>query len=169
MFEYMAGRTCTSAHAAHRLLDFGYYDEALSLSRNIAEIGNLVHLFLKDGSHIRRWLDLPETERRNVYQPVGVRKALEALGESAPTDRDRYAWLCEIGTHINPRTRPQAHNAEARPLLGAVFQKEGWQVAVESLAWSVCTVSAPLAKLAVLDGHNAQRLFDESIALAEAL
>ena len=169
VFEYLAGRTCTSAHSAYRLIGFGYYDEALSLSRNIAEIGNLVQLFFADNSHIRSWLDLPESKRRVAYGPVSVRKSLEALNTVVPTDRDQYAWLCEVGTHVTPRTLPQAHNVESRPILGAVFQREGWDVAIESLAWSVCTVSAPLAKLAELDRAQAERLFEESIALVGAL
>lgn len=53
VFEYLAGRTCTSALSAFRLMSFGYYDEALALSRNIAEIGNLAYLFFADGAHIR--------------------------------------------------------------------------------------------------------------------
>ena len=169
VFEYLAGRTCTSAHSAYRLVGFGYYDEALALSRNIAEIGNLVHLFFTDNSHIRLWLDLSDKDRRRAYGPASIRKALTTLGAVVPTDQDRYAWLCEIGTHVTPRTLPQAHNDESRPILGAVFQQEGWKVAMESLAWSVCTVSAPLAKLALLDRQHAERLFEESVSLAEAL
>jgi hypothetical protein len=169
IFEYLAGRTCTSAQSAFRLLDFGYYDEALALSRNIAEIGNLVHLFFVDNSHVRLWLDLPSKERRRKYSPVSVREALHSLGAVVPTDQDRYSWLCEVGTHVTPAMRPQAHNDEKRPILGGLLQPEGMRICIESLAWSVCTVSAPLAKLAVLDLEHAQRLFQESISLAESL
>lgn len=169
VFEYLAGRTCTSAHSAYRLIGFGYYDEALSLSRSISEIGNLVQLFFVDNSHLRSWLDLADDERRRAYGPVNVRKTLETLGTVVPTDQNQYAWLCEVGTHVTPRTLPQPHNAESRPILGAVFQSDGWNVAVASLAWSVCTVAAPLAKLAILDRGHAERLFEESIALASLL
>jgi hypothetical protein len=169
VLEYLAGRTCTSAHAAYRLIGFGYYDEAISLSRSVSEIGNLVQLFFIESSHLRRWLDLPDDERRRAYGPINVRKTLESLGTVVPTDQDQYAWLCEVGTHVTPRTMPQSHNAESRPILGAVFQRDGWKVAVESLAWSVCTVAAPLSKLALLDRSHAERLFEESIALARAL
>ena len=169
VLEYLAGRTCTSAHSAYRLIGFGYYDEALSLSRSISEIGNLVQLFFVDGSHLCRWLDLPDDERRRAYGPVNVRRALESLGAVVPTDQDQYAWLCEVGTHVTPRTLPQSHNAESRPILGAVFQRNGWEVAVESLAWSVCTVAAPLAKLVIVDRRHAERLFEESVALAGVL
>ena len=167
--EYLAGRTCTSAHSAYRLMGFGYYDEALALSRNIAEIGNLVHLFFTENSHIRKWLDLPETDRRCQYSAVNVRRKLESLGSVVPTDRDQYSWLCQVGTHVSPQTVPQAHNSEMRPILGAVFQKDGWAISIESLAWSVCTVSGPIAKLALLDPEHAERLFEETISLAEIL
>jgi hypothetical protein len=169
VFEYLAGRTCTSVHSAYRLIGFGYYDEALGLSRNISEIGNLVHLFFTENSHIRGWLDLPERERRKTYSPVGVRRALEDLGAIVPTDQDKYSWLCEIGTHVTPKTLPQAHNSDKRPILGAVFQPEGLDTALESLAWSTCTVSCPLAKLAILDRGHAELLLEETIALAESL
>jgi hypothetical protein len=169
VFEYLAGRTCTSAQSAYRLIGFGYYDEALALSRNVAEIGNLAHLFFTDNSHIRLWLDLPDKDRRRNYSPAMVRSKLTSLGAVVPTDQDRYSWLCEIGTHVTPRTLPQAHNDEKRPLLGAVFQPEGWEISMEALAWSVCTVSAPLAKLALLDREHAERLFEESISLASML
>lgn len=167
--EYLAGRTCTSAHSAFRLIGFGYYDEALALSRNIAEIGNLVHLFFAENSHMRKWLDLPETDRRRQYSAVNVRRKLESLGSVVPTDQDRYAWLCQVGTHVSPQTVPQAHNSDMRPILGAAFQKNGWSTCIESLAWSVCTVSGPLAKLAMLDREPAERLFEDTISLVEIL
>lgn len=169
VFEYLAGRTCTSAKSAYRLIGFGYYDEALALSRNIAEIGNLVHLFFTENSHVRRWLDSTDQERRRNYTPAKVRSALTSLGSVVPTDQDRYAWLCEIGTHVTPRTLPQAHNSEKRPILGAVFQTEGLGVSLEALAWAVCTASAPLAKLSLLEHQHAERLFEASISLAELL
>lgn len=169
VFEYLAGRTCTSVHSAYRLIGFGYYDEALALTRNIAEIGNLVQLFFIDNSHVRSWLDFSDKERRRAYSPASVRSALEKLGAVVPTDRDRYSWLCEVGTHVTPRTVPQAHNDQQRPILGAVLQHDGLKSATESLAWSVCTVSAPLSKLALLEQGYAERLFEESISLAKLL
>lgn len=169
VFEYLAGRTCSSAHSAFRLIGFGYYDESLSLTRNIAEIGNLANLFFTDHSHIRLWLDLPDKERRRAYGPASVRTKLTSLGAVVPTEQDSYSWLCEVGTHVTPRTRPQSHNAEMRPTLGAVLQSEGLKMSLEALAWSVCTVSAPLAKLAILERANAERLFEESIALINVL
>jgi hypothetical protein len=169
VFEFLAGRTCTSALATFRLMGFGYYDEALALSRNIAEIGNLVHLFFEDSTHVRLWLDLPDKERRQRYSPLGVRSALEKLGSVVPTDQDQYSWLCAVGTHVTPRTIPQGHNQERRPILGAAFQLDGWNTSLAALTWSVCTVSGPIAKLSILDRAHSERLLEETIALVQVL
>ena len=105
----------------------------------------------------------------NVLKKPAVRNELEKLGAVVPTDQDMYGWLCEVGTHVSPRTRPQSHNDEKRPVLGAVMQHEGWKVSMESLAWSVCTVSGPLAKLMLLKKDIAHRLVEEAIELAELI
>lgn len=169
VIEYLSGRVCTSTHSSFRLLSFGYYDESIALTRNISEIGNLTQLFIADDAHIRNWLDATDRERKNKYNPVGVRKLLEAAGSVIPTDQDRYSWLCETGKHITPKTLPQAHNTETRPILGMVYQPEGVELTLDALAWSVCTVSGPMAKLAILDKAPAERLLSKTISLAELL
>ena len=126
----MAGRTYTSAASAYKLMCLGYYDESLGLSRNIAEIGNLTHLFFTDNRPVRLWLDISDEQRRKQYSPVKVRLALEEIGSVVPTDKDRYAWLSEVGVHVNPQTLPQSHNNEQRPILGNVFQAEDWNASL---------------------------------------
>ena len=169
VFEYLAGRTTTSTNSAFRLMNFGYYDEALNLTRSIAEIGNLTHLFFVENAHMREWLDASDGERRSKYSPVQVRKSLEALGSVIPTDQDTYAWLCQIGTHVSPMTRPQAHNADNKPVLGQIFQRDGLETTLNALAWSVCTVSGPTAKLAVFERRHAERLVEETIELVKLI
>jgi hypothetical protein len=167
--EHLAGRACTSAQAAIRLMGFGYYDEALSLTRNIAEIGNLLYLFSSEPSHIRNWLDAPEIERQRAYSPVKVRIALEKLGAVVPTDEVQYAWLCEVATHVTPRTLPGAHNAERRPVLGGVHQPDGVTRVLHALTWAVCAVSGAAARIAIVKRSHAERLTAETIALVEKL
>lgn len=169
IFEYFSGRVCTTAHSSLRLLTFGYYDESLALTRNISEIGNLTFLFLSEPNHIRNWLDATDRDRKRNYSPVGVRRLLEDAETVIPTNQERYSWLCEAGTHITPKTLPQAHNSDNRPILGAMHQPKGVEVALDALAWSVCTVSGPLAKLADLDEAPAERLLNETISLAMLL
>ncbi|NML43994.1 hypothetical protein HHL11_09555 [Ramlibacter sp. G-1-2-2] len=169
VFEYLAGRTCTSALGSYRLIGFGYYDESLALSRNISEIGNLMQLFFSDAAHIRKWIDSSEKERRHDYSPAAVRKTIEALDGVVPTDKDHYAWLCEVGTHVNPSTLPGAHNDERRPILGSIFQTQGHETSVRALAWAVCTVAGPLAKLAILERQHANELLEQTLSLVELL
>lgn len=169
MFEYLSGRTVTSVNSAVRLLGIGYYDEALSISRRIAEIGNLAQLFFSENKHIRSWLDASDQIRKKNYSPASVRKSLEKIGSVIPTDQDTYTWLCEVGTHVTPKTRPQAHNSTGRPLLGAVLQPKGIEIALQSLAWSVCTVSGPTAKLAIIPEANSNALLEETIEHAKIL
>lgn len=169
IFEYISGRVVTSTNAAVRLIGFGYYDEALSLSRSIAETGNLLQLFMVDNRHIRLWLDAPDQERRKQYSPVNVRRAIEQLGSVIPTDQTTYSWLCEVGTHATPKTKPQSHNSIDLPILGAMCQPTGVEIALNSLAWSVCTVSGPLAKLALIKSTPAKRIVNRTIRLAEVL
>lgn len=169
IIEYLAGRTVTSVQAGYRLLGFGYYDEVLALARNVSETGNLVQLFYVDPDHIRLWLDSPEKERRNSYSPAAVRKLLAKKGAVVPTDQEEYSWLCEVATHVNPSTKPQAHQNADKPILGAIFQESGWSVAFEKLAWSLCTVAGPVAKIAIVPRQNAERVVEETIALVQLL
>jgi hypothetical protein len=169
VLEYLIGRVCTSAQSAIRLMGFGYYDEALALTRNIAEIGNLLHLFFSDTTHLRSWLDASESDRQREYSPVKVRIALEKIGAVIPTDKVQYAWLSEVATHVTPRTLPGAHNLENRPILGAVPQSEGLTKVLHALTWAVCAVSGAAAHLAILERSYAERLNEETIALIEKL
>jgi hypothetical protein len=167
--EYLVGRVCTSAQSAIRLMGFGYYDEALALIRNIAEIGNLLYLFFSDTAHLRRWLDAPESERQREYSPIKVRIALEKLGAVIPTDQAQYAWLSEVATHVTPQTLPGAHNLENQPILGAVHQPKGLTKVLHALTWAVCAVGGPVAHLAMVDRSHAERLNEETIALIKKL
>jgi hypothetical protein len=137
--------------------------------RNVAEIGNLMNLFFVEPSNIRLWLDLPEQERRKRFSPIAVRKALEDVWGGAPISAEKYAWLCSIGTHAAPNVRPGAHNPEGRPVLGCVFQQQGAAVVTTTLAWSVCTVAGPTAKLSALEKWPAERMVEEAIKLAKML
>lgn len=106
VLEYLVGRSVSSSRAAIRLIEFGHYDEALALTRGLAEIGNLMWLFYVKPEELRTWIDLPEQERRSRYCPPGVRKAIEGAGSVIPHDQFDYAWLCEIAVHPTPKTHP---------------------------------------------------------------
>ena len=145
--EYIIGRTVTSALSAVRLMRFGYYDEALGLVRNVAEIANLVYLFDATPSALTLWQSLNPAERRRRFSPVEVRRMLEATRGGPLFDHDHYSLLCEVGSHVHPGTRPEAHNLRNRPILGAVLQPAGLLVALNELAAAVAAVAGSGVRL----------------------
>lgn len=169
VIEFLVGRATSSARAAIRLIEFGHYDEALALTRNIGEIGNLMQLFFTDSSQIRRWLDLSEKKRRSELAPVEVRKALERLGSVVPFDQSSYGELSEIGVHPNPNTKPQNHNFHAIPTLGGFYQEKGQMSCINHLSWAIATVVGPAAKIAILEQAKAEAIVQATIELVESI
>jgi hypothetical protein len=149
------------------LIEFGHYDEALALTRGIAEIGNLMWLFYIKPEELRPWIDLPETGRRSRYCPPGVRKAIEAAGSVVPHDQSDYAWLCGFAVHPTPKIRPQAHNPHNIPTLGGVYQERGQIECLARLAWALASVGGPAAKTALIERSRAEAIVEASIRVAE--
>jgi hypothetical protein len=167
--ENLVGRAVSNARAAFRLIEFGHYDEALALIRNLAELGNLVWLFYTDSMHIRLWLDLPEKKRRNEYSAVAVRTKLESTSALVPHDQNDYRDLCETGVHPNPLTRPQSHNTNAIPTTGGFYQESGYRDCVCKLAWTFSSVVGPAAKLANLRIDKAELIVHLSSSLVRVI
>ena len=97
--EFLVGRTVSSAVAALPLIEMGHYDEAWAITRNIAEIGNLMWLFLIEPDELLRWLGSSVGDRRSTFSPVSVRKRIEATNSVVPHDQDAYSLMCEFGVH----------------------------------------------------------------------
>lgn len=168
--EYLVGRSVSNGRAAMRLIEFGHYDEAIAVTRTIAETGNLLWLFYLEPSNIRQWLDLTDGRKRSdAFGPAGVRKKIAALGSVLPHDRDSYGLLCEIGVHPAPNRVPQGHNREEVPTLGGHYQESGFTVSSVTLAWALATVAGPAAKLAILERAKAEAIVEATIELAEAI
>lgn len=168
VIEFLVGRTVSSARAALRLIEFGHYDEALALIRNIMEAGNLIWLFFVKPDHIRSWLDVAEHERRKRYSAVAVRKMLEELGATVPHEHTQYAWASGTGVHPSPKG-PQSHNLHEVPTVGGVYQEKGFVSCLVKLAWATATVGGPAAKIAELDRARAQETVEAATRLVEGL
>jgi hypothetical protein len=147
MLEYLVGRSAASARGSLRLADAGYYDESLSITRNVGEIANLLSLFVHDPQSMAAWRAASRQQRINKFGPSAVRKAVVALGGPLPISEDRYHALCEVGVHVTPDTRPQAHNPLAMPVLGGEFQATGFVLALNELAMAMSFVGVFAAKL----------------------
>jgi hypothetical protein len=137
--ESLAGRCCSSARAAYRLLRHGYYDESLSLTRSVAEVANLLFLFWQDPAAFEQWKKANKGTRLREFGPAAVRKQLMAKDKDMPipADTDRYTEFCEIATHVTPATRPQAHNPLQIPTLGGYFQPAGFLMALNEVSYMV--------------------------------
>ncbi|HEX7361904.1 MAG TPA: hypothetical protein VF283_15540, partial [Bryobacteraceae bacterium] len=168
VIENLVGRAVSNARAAFRLIEFGHYDEALSLIRNIAEIANIMWLFYNQPAHIRSWLDLPEAERNREYSAVKVRLKLESIGATIPCDRDEYRDLCRAAVHPDPQVRPQAHNQNAIPTTGGYFQERAYVDCVSKLASSLASAIGPAAKVALLSKEIAEHIVSTCVSLLHA-
>jgi hypothetical protein len=169
VFESLVGRAVSASRAALRLIEFGHYDEALALTRGIAEIGNLMWLFYVKPEELRLWIDLPEKERRSRYSPPGVRKAIEAAGSVVPHEQSDYAWLCEVAVHPTPKIRSQAYNLYRIPTLGGVYQEHGQIECLARLAWALASVGGPAGKMVLIEQSRAQAIVEASIRVAEGI
>ena len=168
VFEHLAGKTVTNASVATRAIFHGYYDESLALIRNIGEIANLVNLFWHDHDKIREWIDSDERTRMKTFTPSGIRKMIGSTGMMVPFDKDHYSFLCETGIHPVPHVSPNSYNDKAQPVLGLVFQKEGFDLTFWNLLWSTAVVCGPMAKLAILDQQKAEEFVELTIPVFEA-
>lgn len=167
VFEHLGGRCVSSLIAAGRLTQIGYYDECLSLVRSVGEIANLLNLFWCDNSHIRTWLDSTDCERRRNYKPYKVRQLLADNEWLVPFSDEHYGRLCEQYVHPNPDTKPQAHNDDGRPILGALYQREGFLTAHWESCWALCAVAGPIAKLAIFPESQAKQMVEWTVELSE--
>ena len=166
--EHLAGKTVTNASVAVRAMFHGYYDESLALIRNIGEIANLVNLFWHDGDKIRDWIDCDEKTRRKTFSPVNIREMIESKGMMVPFDREHYSFLCEIAVHPVPHRTPNSYNDGAQPVLGLVFQEEGFALTFWNLLWPISVVCGPMAKLALLDRRRAEEFVNLTIPVFKA-
>ena len=161
LLEYLIGRAVSNARAALKLLRSGFYDEALALTRSIGENANILSLFAHSTEAYERWGSVGGKERRQEFSPVKVRLKLEELGAIVPMDEENYSKLCEAFAHVNPHTKPQAHNILAMPVLGGFFQEAGVLVTLNELA-SIMVSIAGLAGV-LLSPPSKKEAFVEAI------
>lgn len=149
LVEYIVGRSSSTALAALSLMRFGYYDEALSLVRNVGEAANLLALFNRENSSLEKWRSSNDRSRKSQFSPVKVRLAVEKLGLKGLgiIDEARYRKLSTVGTHLSPQTKPQNFNPMGVATLGALFQEIGVLVTLNEIATAIGFLAPPAAML----------------------
>ncbi|MFD9910128.1 hypothetical protein [Streptomyces sp. NPDC059063] len=117
----------------------GFYDEALTLSRSIAERVNLASLFLYDPESLAEWRSADGKDRRRKYSPVRVRTRLERGGWGVPTDQVRYSKLSGYGAH--PGHIPQHFIPHGPPAAGGFYSEIGLLISLNEIGRSVILYS----------------------------
>ena len=168
IFEYLAGKCVSVIIVARKALYQGYYDEALLLIRTLAEIANLLNLFLVKTDQIRRWADSDESARIRDFGPVAVRKSLEEAEWIIPFGQPEYKRLCDT-VHPVPNIGPNAHENKSQPVLGGVFQEKGFKLVYWNLVYALVLICGPIAKLALLKEKQAEKMVELTIHLAELI
>ncbi len=128
MLEALVGRCFNHSLGAAKLIELCLYDEALNLTRSIAEITNLMVLFDGRPEIFARWKTASRKERLNEFSPAKIREKLQKNGWSIlPVSKEAYQELCEIATHVTPDTRPNRHDSdlEFHGLVGGVYEEIG--------------------------------------------
>ena len=131
--EYLAGRSFNLGYAAYDLCRAGLYDEAFNQVRSLGELVNILALYVYDKDSFNLWLQASDDERIRKFKPVQIRILVEKAGGLILVDKDAYAELCELATHISPKTVPNRHSEDLQPRVGGGFQPNGQKAVLEKL------------------------------------
>lgn len=166
--ERLVARATSNARAALNLLRSGYYDEALSLVRQIGETANLAILFVRCPKSLEEWKSASESGARTALRSVEVRLRLEKLQLPFPMDEHTYGELSRQSVHVNPETSPQNYNLFNRPTMGAYFQEAGALIVLNYLAGMVGCVLWFGATL-IKPSTDRKVVIDASVALLRSI
>jgi hypothetical protein len=168
--EYLVARAVGYTRGSLRLMRGGFYDEALSLTRTVAEIANLLTLFSLDHSEFARWCTATDGEIKKTFSPVKVRIKIENIGGRVPFPEEDYALLCKVGTHPNPQVAPQAFNEFKIPHgSGVVYQQGGFLACLNEMATALSLVTVTAPGLIGVDGTVQQLIRNAAADLLESV
>jgi len=143
--EYAVAASSGNAFAAFRLLQAAYYDESLSIVRQIAERANLLQLFLFDEGSRNEWASTDPDVRRVRFNAYNIRIRLEQLDVPPVVSREHYRSLSEFGIH--PGRTPQVFGEDFPPTPGGHFRTRGMLITLSELTYAVAMVGGSGAVL----------------------
>lgn len=161
--EYLAGRAFNLGYAAYDLCRAGLYDEAFNQIRSLGELANILALHLYDRESFNQWMEASDAERLKKFKPVQIRILIEEAGGVILVDKEAYAELCELATHISPRTVPNRHSEDLRPRVGGGYRSSGQKAVLDKLDGLLFCASTAFAKFS---GHD--DLFEALATLSES-
>ena len=150
-------------YAAYDLCRAGLYDEAFNQIRSLGELANILALYLYDRKSFDQWMEASDDERLRKFKPVQIRILIEKAGGMILVDKKAYAELCELATHISPKTVPNRHSEDLRPRVGGGFQSAGQKAVLDKLDGLLFCASTAFAKFT---GHD--ELFEGLASLSES-
>lgn len=160
--EYLAGRAFNLGYAAYGLVRIGLYDEAFNQMRSLGELTNILALRVFDSTSFDAWLVATDDERLKTFKPVQIRILIEKADGVIPVDKNLYSELCELATHISPKTVPNRHTEDQQPRVGGGFQKAGYKRSLKELDKLLFCAATAFAKFKGYD-----ELFEQIVALYE--
>jgi hypothetical protein len=93
-------RLFNAAASALSLMLAGYYQNSLTLLRDLLETGFLLHYFAIDRTKISEWKCSDNKARQEKFRPAKIREALDNHGGAAPTYRGQiYKLMCNYAAH----------------------------------------------------------------------
>jgi hypothetical protein len=157
LLESLCARVYNIGISAYLLMERGFYDEALSLIRSAAEIGNFISLVASEQGVVPQWVAADKKTRLREFSPYAIRMRLEKSRGVLVAPEDWYSRFCESYTHATPTMQPNAHNQDGRSWAGGVVQEDGFWFTLDELIGKVGSVAMMAAAFAQL-GDSVARL-----------
>ena len=165
--QRIAARITSHALSSIRLMNMGYYDESLTITRSIGEMANLLFLFAFKPAYFEKWKIADDSARWKDFRPKKVRDALKAAMLPIPIDEQRYKLLSSIVVHLAPDVTPQAHQPQTHPTVGSVFRAENFVVGLNELAAATGVAAAGL--LPMLPGNRKEQVKTATVDLLRSI
>jgi hypothetical protein len=133
-------RLFNASASALALMLAGYYQNSVTMLRDLLETGLLIDYFAIDRPKIQEWRQSNEKERKRKFGPVKIREALDAHDKATGEKRAQiYKLMCNYGAHptyegfrlVNP-----AGLGEIGPFFNRKFLKGLLEELVKHLSYS---------------------------------
>jgi hypothetical protein len=101
--QYLGVRLFNSTACALDLVFSGFYQAATAHIRDVMEINFLLADFIHDKTHITRWRESNQKDRKKFFKPVHVRMRIDKTdGFSVQKRKKAYELLSNYGVHPTP-------------------------------------------------------------------
>jgi hypothetical protein len=166
--ENLLRRAVNYSLACCRIARLGLYDEALALLRSLAEVTNLVQLFVLNRSALKEWTELSGHDRWQQFKPRKVRERITAFGQAPIVDKFTYGTLCEFGAHVTQASVFASHEAGHRGAIGARFSRDAFIMILNELSIIIGPLLPYAGTLVALPSAQSEQLESASKLLSAA-